>query len=197
MHCYPLVWGKGLFFSRDGLGKGLSLKEADKQIDSESFLMDCLRMWTYTVGQGAFWEKGVGIYLLLVFFRTCLTQVDLPAARWWEEKEGPPRGNSSRRRSMDQATAQRLTEQLVPGNEWMLFNSWYCFWVMGWALWLLLIWNERADLWLATSLTTWANWREEYPWPRVVQEKKHPPLFSVEPQQELTFLLTTGSAQLQ
>lgn len=40
----PAGLGKGTFFSRDGLGKGLSLKEADKQIDSESFLMDCLRM---------------------------------------------------------------------------------------------------------------------------------------------------------
>lgn len=69
----PTGLGKGtFFFSRDGLWKGLSLKEADKQIDSESFLMDCLHMWTYTVGQGAFWEKGVGIYLLLVFIRTCL-----------------------------------------------------------------------------------------------------------------------------
>ena len=142
---------RDFFFCRDRLGKSLSLKEAGKQINNESFLMDYLHMWTYTVGQGAFWEKGVCIYLLLVFIRTCLTQVDLPAARWWEEKEGPPRGNSSRGRSVDQATRQRLTEQCVPGSEWMLFNSWYCSWMMGWALWLLLIWNQRAGLWLATS----------------------------------------------
>ena len=33
--------------------------------------------------------------------------------------------------------------------------------------------------------------------PRVAQEKRHRQLFSVAPQQELTFILTTGSAQLQ
>lgn len=72
-------------------------------------------------------------------------------------------------------------------------------WMIGWALGntVASVWNERADLWWATSLATQVNWREEYPWPRVTQEKKHRPLFSVEPQQELTFLLTTGTAQLQ
>ena len=49
------------------------------------------------MGQRAFWEKGVGIYLL-VFIRACLTQVDLPEARWWEEKERPGRKRRTSKR---------------------------------------------------------------------------------------------------
>lgn len=55
-------------------------------------------------------ENSLVIYLLIIFFRTHLTRVGLLEARRWEEKEGSPRGNSSRGRSVDWATQAKAVE---------------------------------------------------------------------------------------
>ena len=95
---------------------------------------------------------------------------------------------------------QRLLKQLVLGSE--CFSSRYCSpgdglglreygcFCVKWKSWALMgrIPGNPGPLERRVSLTK-RNPGE--------QEKEHRPLFSVEPRQELTFLLTTGTAQLQ